>query len=104
VAAFRTRAAVEPAGRWGERSHGEAVTDNLDSLILDLLEWIGREARPYDETLEAWRTSCPRLPVWEEANERGFISRSHAPGRGALVSVSAAGSEYVRRHRRRSPA
>jgi hypothetical protein len=76
------------------------ATDAVESLILDLLEWIGREPRPYAETQEAWRTSCPRLPVWEEANERGFISRSHEPGRGALVSVSAAGGELLREHRR----
>jgi hypothetical protein len=77
--------------------------DTVDALILDLLEWIGREPRPYDEVLEAWRTSCPRLPVWEDANDRGFIARHHTPGRGALVSVSAAGAEYLRKHRRASP-
>lgn len=29
--------------------------------------------RTYEEVMSAWRTSCPRLPVWEEANERGFV-------------------------------
>ena len=38
-----------------------------DSLILELLEWLSRGRRPYGEVLEGWRTSCPRLPVWEEA-------------------------------------
>lgn len=76
-----------------------SATDTVDSLILDLLEWIGPNARPYAETLEAWRTSCPRLPVWEEANDRGFISRHRAPGSDALVSVSAAGRTHLRQHR-----
>jgi D-3-phosphoglycerate dehydrogenase / 2-oxoglutarate reductase len=67
-----------------------------ESLILDLLEWIGPDARPYDEVLEAWRTSCPHLPVWEEAGERGFISRRRAPGGRALVAVSPAGAEHLR--------
>jgi D-3-phosphoglycerate dehydrogenase len=49
-------------------------------LILELLEWSGPRARPYREVIEAWRKSCPRLPVWEEANERGFIERHHSPG------------------------
>jgi D-3-phosphoglycerate dehydrogenase len=71
----------------------------VESLILDLLEWIGPNPRPYAEVLEAWRTSCPRLPVWEEASDRGFVVRHHAPGRGVLVSVSAAGAEHLRRHR-----
>ncbi len=78
------------------------MSDTLDNLVLDLLEWMGPEARPYAEVLEAWRTSCPRLPVWEEANGRGFIARHHAPGRGALVSVSAAGAEHLSKHRQPS--
>jgi hypothetical protein len=75
------------------------VTDPVDALILDLLEWVGPEPRSYDEVMEAWRTSCPRLPVWEEANARGFLSREHVPGRGALVAVTPAGVAQLRRHR-----
>ena len=66
----------------------------VDALILDLLDWIGPESRPYPEVIEAWRTSCPRLPVWEEANERGFLEHHREPERGACVSVSALGKEY----------
>lgn len=73
--------------------------DTVDSLIVDLLEWIGPKPRPYAEVLEAWRTSCPRLPVWEDANDRGFIARQRVPGRGSLVSLTPAGVEYLRRHR-----
>lgn len=75
------------------------MTDTVDSLVLDLLEWIGTEPRPYAEVLEAWRTSCPRLPVWEDANDRGFIERRTEPGRGQVVSVSVAGTEYLHRWR-----
>jgi hypothetical protein len=79
------------------------VSDTIDTLILDLLEWMGLKPRPYAEVLEAWRTSCPRLPVWEAANDRGFITRHRAPGGGALVSVSPAGAEHLRNHRQRVP-
>jgi D-3-phosphoglycerate dehydrogenase len=75
------------------------MSDPIDSLILDLLEWIGPGERPYRETMEAWRTSCPRLPVWEDATDRGFIERHHEPGRAARVSVSAAGAAHLRLHR-----
>jgi hypothetical protein len=78
------------------------VSNTVDSLILVLLEWMGPNP-PYAEVLEAWRTSCPPLPVWEDANDRGFIARHHEPGRGALVSVSAAGAEHLRKHRQPSP-
>ena len=70
------------------------MDDEVDSLVLDLLAWLGPEPRPYTEVLDAWRTSCPRLPVWESANDRGFISR-----RRALVAVSPAGLEHLRAQR-----
>jgi hypothetical protein len=75
------------------------MSDTVDTLILDLLEWIGPNPRPRAEVLEAWGTSCPRFPVWEDANDRGFIARQ----RGALISVSAAGAEHLRKHRQPSP-
>jgi len=75
------------------------MSESPDDLILDLLEWLGSSPRTYSEVLDAWRTSCPRFPVWEDANDLGFIERHHDPGRGQFVSVSAAGTEHLRRHR-----
>jgi hypothetical protein len=72
-----------------------ASADPVDALILDLLEWVGPSPRPYDEVMDAWRTSCPRLPVWEEANDRGFLTRRHEPGRGQLIAVSPAGADHL---------
>ena len=45
----------------------------MESLILDLIEWVQVKDRTYRETLDVWRTSCPRLPVWEDAVERGLV-------------------------------
>jgi hypothetical protein len=75
------------------------MTDALDNLVLDLLEWLGPSPRPYVEVLDAWRTSCPRLPVWEEAIDRGLVERQHAIGLGLLVRVSEVGAEHLRTHR-----
>ena len=75
------------------------MSDPVDALVLDLLEWVGSGRRPYAETMEVWRTSCPRLPVWEEANARGFLMQVHEPEAGTFVSVSAKGLEYLRRRR-----
>jgi hypothetical protein len=72
------------------------MPDPIDALILDLLEWIGPGSRPYGEVMDVWKTSCPRLTVWEDANDRGFIARHREPGRGVLVSVSAAGMTHLR--------
>jgi len=75
------------------------MTDPVEPLVLDLLEWIGPVARPYVEVMDAWRTSCPRLPVWEEANARGFVTREHRPGVGAFVAVSPEGRRHLAQHR-----
>jgi len=70
------------------------MSEVVDALILDLLEFVAREERPYLELMEAWRTSCPRLPVWEEANERGLITRAHKNGQ-AVVRITTAGRAYL---------
>jgi hypothetical protein len=75
------------------------MVDTVDALILDLLEWIGPRSRPYAEVIEAWRTSCPRLPVWEDANDRGFVERQRDPELGVLISVTASGRQFLHAHR-----
>jgi len=58
---------------------------DIDPLVLDLVEWIAREPRTHADVMDAWRTSCPRLTVWEEAVERGLVRRVAMEGRGACV-------------------
>lgn len=72
------------------------MNDPVDALILDLLEWIAKEERSYTDVMEAWRTSCPRLPVWEEANDRGFVTRERRNG-DAIVGVTASGRAFLNR-------
>jgi D-3-phosphoglycerate dehydrogenase len=62
----------------------------VEALILDLLEWLAARERSYEEVLEAWRTSCPKLPVWEDANDRGLVTREDRGGR-CIVGVSPSG-------------
>jgi hypothetical protein len=76
-------------------------SDPVAALVLDLLEWIGPNARPYSEVMEAWRTSCPRLPVWEEANASGFLTHSRLDGVGSVIAVSPAGLAHLAAHRSR---
>lgn len=71
------------------------MSDPVEPLIVDLLEWIGPGWRPYREVLEAWRTSCPRLPVWEEANLRGFVEHGRDASNEPAVAVSLRGQEHL---------
>ena len=74
------------------------MTDTVESLILDLVEWVGRKERTYQETRDAWRTSCPRLPVWEDATDRGLVERFSAEGR-SLVRATSAGLALLKEKR-----
>ena len=65
------------------------MTDTtVQNLILDLVEWVERTERTYEETMDAWRTSCPRLPVWEDASDGGLVERSVANGRVVVRATS----------------
>jgi DNA-binding PadR family transcriptional regulator len=74
------------------------MNDNVENLILDLLEWAGSKERTYQETMDAWRTSCPRLPVWEDANDRGLLEVGSANGR-SVVRLTTAGRAVLREKR-----
>jgi D-3-phosphoglycerate dehydrogenase / 2-oxoglutarate reductase len=69
--------------------------DPVDSLVLDLCDYLAGGPRAYAEVMDAWKTSCPRLPVWEEANFRGFV-RCRPDQR---VELTPAGHAHLRRHR-----
>ncbi len=74
------------------------MTDTVENLILDLVDWVGRKERTYQETMEAWRTSSPRLPVWEDATSRGFVETTFADGR-SWVRATKAGLHFLKQKR-----
>lgn len=73
--------------------------DRLDSLVLDLLEWVAKEPRSYRQTMDAWRTSCPRLPVWEEAVDRQLVERKPMAEGGIAIVLTAEGRRFLARQR-----
>jgi D-3-phosphoglycerate dehydrogenase len=70
----------------------------VESLILDLLEWICRGGKTYDEVMEAWRTSCSKLPVWEEANDLGLLAKEPTQ-HGCIVRITLLGFLFLRERR-----
>jgi len=78
---------------------GDSVTE---SLILDLLEWLVKRDRSYEEVMDAWRTSCPRLPVWEDANDGGLVMKEQVQGR-CMVRITSSGLALLEQRRLRKP-
>jgi hypothetical protein len=72
----------------------------IDPLVLDLVEWVAKAPRPYAEVIDAWRTSCPRLTVWEEAVDRKLVMRTTLEGDRAKVAITASGLRFLREHGR----
>lgn len=72
------------------------MSATVDCLLTDLLAWLARDSRPYHDVMDAWRTSCPRLPVWEDAIERGYVEQVRANG-CAMVRITPAGRDFLAR-------
>jgi len=75
------------------------MTATNDALVLDLVEWVAREPRLYSEVIETWRTSCPRLTIWEDAVDRGYVARRPTV-EGLRVTVTEGGAKFLRDNRR----
>lgn len=68
------------------------------ALLLELIAWVVARPRTYGETMEAWRTSCPRMPVWEDAVAAGFVEVSTGEGAGlsgATVRLTPSGHAWL---------
>ena len=86
------------------------TNEATDALVLDLVEWIAREPRLYSEVIETWRTSCPRLTIWEDAVDRGYVARQAVAGQnvvsqgvagqGVLIAITEGGAKFLREHGR----
>jgi hypothetical protein len=57
---------------------------------MQLLEWISERPRSYPETIDVWKSSCPRLAVWEDALADGLVCVS-----GARVLLTQSGSDCL---------
>lgn len=71
-------------------------TPVVHALMLDMVEWLARSPRSYAEAIEAWRTSCPRLTVWEDAMEEGVIESRRTPEGGLVVVATEKGLALLR--------
>jgi hypothetical protein len=71
------------------------------ALVLELLAWVAARPRTYAETMEAWRTSCPRMPVWEDATAGGLVEVVARDGgfREHQVCLTARGRAFLQGER-----
>lgn len=49
------------------------MSETVSLLMVEFLTWISNHHRTYDEAAEAWRSTCPRQTIWEDAFIDGFV-------------------------------
>jgi hypothetical protein len=76
------------------------MPDILAPLTLDFLAWLAAEPRDYADVMDAWRTSCPRLTVWEDAIDAGLVNRVHAAGHPIRIGLTERGEALLAAHPR----
>ncbi len=59
----------------------------VNPLTLEFLTWISSRPRTYAETIEAWRSNCPRHPVWDDALNDGLIQIVNSGGAAKQTNV-----------------
>jgi hypothetical protein len=70
----------------------------VGALTLQLLTWISAEPRTYADVMEAWRTTCPRMPIWEDAVSEGLVELNGSGSmRARRVTLSARGEAILDR-------
>ena len=78
--------------------HG--INHGPDALVLDFVEWIAASPRRYCDVMEAWKTSCPRLTIWEDAIDQGLVQRCRIDGE-LSIETTEAGRDLLARTRRK---
>ncbi len=77
---------------------------DVSALTLQFLEWVAAGRRNHADLMETWRSSCPRLSIWEDAVLDGLVrydcvSRviELTPSGRAVLTVKAAAETLVSR-------
>jgi len=72
------------------------MPDRVNLSTLEFLQWISSRPRTYAEAMEAWRTTCPRNSVWEDALIGGLIQIENGSRMGqSKVSLTPKGKAIL---------
>jgi len=81
------------------------MPEPVSLLMLQFLDWVSSRPRTYAEAMDAWRSSCPRLTVWEDAIIGGLIQvEGGGPSQHSAVVLTPRGKAIVDENRTEKPA
>ena len=64
----------------------ESMSEPASLIMLQFLAWVADRPRTYPETMDAWRSTCPRLSVWEDAIIEGLVRIDNGNGRAMMLT------------------
>jgi len=65
---------------------GAAMSESPSLIMVQFLAWVADRPRSYAQTMEAWRSTCPRLSVWEDAVIDGLVRIENDTGRAVTLT------------------
>ncbi|MSP50577.1 MAG: hypothetical protein EXQ95_14800 [Alphaproteobacteria bacterium] len=71
------------------------MADAVNALTLQFLEWVASDRRTHADVMETWRSSCPRLPIWEDAVLAGLVRYD---GASRAVELTRSGKALLARN------
>jgi hypothetical protein len=73
------------------------MPESISPLTIEFLTWLASRPRTYAETMEAWRSHCPRHPVWDDAVSDGLVQilRAEGSARQEIVALTPKGKSLL---------
>ena len=66
-------------------------------IMIQFLQWIADRPRSREDVMDAWRSSCPRFPVGEDARAEGLIRQCGGDRGEHRVELTDRGRAALRR-------
>jgi len=66
-------------------------------IMIQFLQWVAARPRTREDVMDAWKSSCPRFPVWEDARAEGLIRQSGGDRGIHRVELTARGRRALQR-------
>lgn len=79
------------------------MSDPVNLPTIQFLAWVASRRRSFADVREAWRSTCPRLSVWEDALGEHLVRCEQSPGKAAddcAVTLTASGRAILEAHDR----
>jgi len=66
-------------------------------IMIQFLQWVADRPRSREDVMDAWKSSCPRFPVWEDARADGLVRQCGGASGERRVELTARGRDALKR-------